>query len=81
MMQSRPFARSIALFAAIQAMGLNDAIATYGQDVSRGKGKDKFSGLATNHRQTTLKNVPVGGGKREVARRQRQIASGMLKIA
>jgi len=77
---SQPFARAIAMFALIANAGKNaTALAAIAPYVSRGKGRDKFSGLAINHRQTTFKNVPVGGGKREVARRQRQIASGMLQ--
>jgi len=83
---SKPFARSLTMAAAVaHAMSLigparDFALAGIGEYQSRGKGKGKFSGLAVNSRQTTFKNLKVGGGNREVARRQRQIAIGMLQV-
>lgn len=84
---SQPFSRSIAIAAAVaHAMSLvgherDFALAGIGDYESRGKGQGKFSGLAINTRQTTFKNLKVGGGNREVARRKRQIKSGMLQIS
>lgn len=79
---SKPFARVLAMFSLIAAaMGNSSALAAIGPYVSRGKGQGKFSGLRISHRQTTFKNLKVGGGDREVARRKRQIKSGMLRIA
>ena len=83
---SKPFARSLTMAAEVaHAMSLTGlardfALAGIGEYQSRGKGKGKFSGLAVNSRHTTFKNLKVGGGNREVARRQRQIAIGMLQV-
>lgn len=57
----------------------HQAINELGGYKSRGKGK----GEQGKHysRTTTRFNVPHGGGKQEVARRQRQIAKGMLRVS
>jgi len=83
---SKAFSRSLAIAAAVaHAISLignarDFALANIPEYKSRGKGMDKFSGLATNHRQTTF-DVSVGGGKREVARRKSQIERGILQVS
>ena len=81
---TKPFGRSLAIAAmASQAMFAAPTLrefllAQIPEYTSRGKGRAKFSGLATNARQTTF-NPPVGGGTQEVARRQKQLARAAAK--
>jgi hypothetical protein len=55
-----------------------EAIIKLGGYASRGKGKGKVSKV---YRHTTAFKVPHGGGAREVARRQRQLAAGTLCVS
>ncbi|PRP68600.1 hypothetical protein BUE93_21400 [Chromobacterium amazonense] len=81
-MQKQPFARAIAfhnrlleiehLPAAKRALALSEL----GHYESRGKGRDRFSGRFDAHlmtRKATSFKVPLGGGRRECARRARQL--------
>lgn len=89
-MKSNPFRRASMLFALIQAaagdLGKLAALPDY---KSRGKGKGLHSGKKWGPRPSYRDMVKTEGGRwvqkengaREVARRQRQIASGQLQIA
>ena len=82
---TKPFGRSLAIAAMVaQAMSAAPTLREFllrqiPEYTSRGKGRGKFSGLATNARQTTF-TVPLGGGKREVARRSQQLALRQFKL-
>lgn len=80
---SKPFARFHALMAmavALMSSGIagskEQALTKLGNYKSRGHGKGK---LPKSWHGPTKFVVPHGGGKQEVARRQRQLASGMLR--
>ncbi|MDE1715731.1 hypothetical protein PWG14_25015 [Chromobacterium amazonense] len=81
-MHTQPFARAIAFYnrlqeiihlpAAIRVL----ALAKLGHYESRGKGLGRFSGRFDAHQMTrkaTSFKVPLGGGRRECARRARQL--------
>ncbi|WP_146215919.1 hypothetical protein [Aquitalea magnusonii] len=89
-----PFARAIAFMqalAAISAMPIAQqmlARAHLGTYESNGHGRDRFTGRFNNHRRTRHQGpawktqwAESGCGAREVARRQRQIAQGMLQVS
>lgn len=80
---SKPFARFHALTALAAAMmssgvagSKEQALTKLGNYKSRGHGKGKVSKV---YKRPTKFTVPHGGGKQEVARRQRQLASGMIR--
>ena len=89
-----PFARAIAFMhalSAISAMPLAQRIsarASLGEYESNGHGRDRFTGRFNSHRSTRHQGpawnrqwAESGCGKREVERRQRQIAKGMLQLS
>ena len=89
-MNKQPFSRFNALMAAASALlaslpsnvlSLGGAINQLGGYKSRGKGRS--FGMAASRRGNRctdwLRNAPHGGGAREVARRQRQLAAGTLR--
>ena len=81
------FSRFYGLMAAVAGListsGLTHmaAVNKLGGYESRGHGKGKRSGKPVNRNRQTdwLHMAPHGGGKREVARRQRQLARGTLR--
>ena len=81
MKQGTPFSRSRAFFAAISALlgdgySLHSALAQIPTYVSRGKGKGKYSGKKAGNK-TGRYYAP--NGKRECARRLRQMANNQLQ--
>jgi hypothetical protein len=90
MKNDNAFARARAMFAAISALitdglkglALQQGIKALGPYESRGKGKGGGRGTKRSAamRRGSGKAYPMNGA-REVARRQRQIAAGTLKIS
>lgn len=89
MNKQQPFRRVSAFMSALAAIAMMptfvqaDARAKLGTYESRGKGQGGHSGRSVNRNKTTnwLKRAPHGGGPREVARRQRQIAAGIIRVS
>lgn len=82
MKQGTPFYRSRAVVAAISTLlgdgySLHSALAQIPAYVSRGKGKGKYSG---KKRGNKTGRTYAANGKRECARRVRQMASGQLSF-
>lgn len=81
MQRSSPFSRSLSFMAAIQSIMLQSlpmaaqqaALSSLGEYKSRGHGRGSHSRTYRTNPRTFTPNGP-----REVARRQRQIAKGML---
>lgn len=86
MHRSQPFARAIALFALISAAaGDTLKLASIPEYRSHGKGVGKHSGKKWGSPSSRTIDPHTGrqkeNGEREVARRRRQIASGMLRVS
>jgi len=79
-MKSNPFARAKAMMALIAMSGLNAVLAQRGEYVSRGHGQNKPSGKGQGNSGTPWMEM-LGGqtnGKREIARRRRQLNGGII---
>lgn len=85
-MRATPFARSLALIQALASLAggarqsMFDALGGY---TSRGHGQGKISGKKKGNEGTPWKARLNGqtNGKREIARRLRQIEKGMLHVS
>ena len=82
MKQNTPFLRANLFIAAVSALltkgvGMQAAISTVGHYRSRGHGQGKYSGKKKGHRSG---RTYAANGKRECARRVRQMASGQLSF-
>ena len=82
MKQNTPFLRANLFIAAVSALltkgvGMQAAISAVGPYRSRGHGQGKYSGKKRGNRSG---RVYAANGKRECARRVRQLASGQLSF-